>query len=80
MFNESKTLDLSLYRLCALAQRFIHLLNSKSTPELSNTCYVLLNFIPRGHDHRSKIVLFLSYIQIFYRIFYRIFESSKINS
>ena len=34
VFNESNTLDHVLYHLYALAQRFVHLLNSKSTPEL----------------------------------------------
>ena len=34
VFNESNTLDHVLYHLYALAQRFVHLLNSKSTQEL----------------------------------------------
>ena len=34
VFNESNTLDHILYHLYALAQRFVHLLNSKSTLEL----------------------------------------------
>ena len=34
VFNESNTLDHVLYHLYALVQRFVHLLNSKSTPEL----------------------------------------------
>ena len=34
VFNESNTLDHVQYHLYALVQRFVHLLNSESTPEL----------------------------------------------